>query len=332
MSRRLLIVEPDASGRAMMERVLAADGYAIEAVASVFDARASLDAGSIDLAILDELGGKRNVLEEARWVRRAYPTLPIIVTGVLLSQRVLLELLRAKVTDALVKPFTPTELREATARALGQSARGHVEALEYDAASEAARRSLAIGALTDARPGLLRAQAASPLDSEVMALWAFVAEVEGRDADADRAYRAALALREGEDVAPPDPNEGLARLSAYRGARPVTSLSSARADSALWLITDPIEELRRGPPDAGAAGTYIAFMGVGLAASSAGALFLREGEGPVAFAVMAGALVPSLAASALAGLPHRSIVAHDATLARIDRDQLSAFVPRKDEP
>ena len=48
-----------------------------------------------------------------------------------------------------------------------------------------------------------------------MALRALLAELEGHDTNADRGYRAALALRQDEDGTPPDPFEGLARLAAY---------------------------------------------------------------------------------------------------------------------
>ena len=55
-------------------------------------------------------------------------------------------------------------------------------------------------------------------DPEIMALWGLLAEGEGRDDDADHAYRAALALRHEEDYAGPDPYEALARLEARRAA------------------------------------------------------------------------------------------------------------------
>src|SRR5581483_8809829 len=122
MSRRVLIVEPDAAGRAMMDRVLAAEGHATEAVATVFEARALLDAGPIDLAIVDETGRGGGLLEEIRWLRREYPSVPVIATGALLSRRIMQDLLRLRATDALAKPFTPDELRGAVARALERSA------------------------------------------------------------------------------------------------------------------------------------------------------------------------------------------------------------------
>ncbi len=215
-SRRVLIVESDASGRAMMDRVLAAEGYAPESVGSVHEAHALLDEGLIEVAIVDEIGGRGPVLDEIRWIRREHPGVPVIAAGALLSQRVMAELLRLRVLDVLAKPFTPAELRDAVSRVLTQTARRHEDGMEYAAALAAARRALDLEHLETARSALRRAQATSPLDPEIMALWALLAEREGRDDDAGRGYRAALALRHDEDFAGPDPYEGLARLEARR--------------------------------------------------------------------------------------------------------------------
>lgn len=225
MSRRVLVVEPDAAGRSLMELVLAAEGYAPEAVGSIHEAGALLDVApmELELAIVAEFGGRGAVLEEIRWLRREHPGIPVIATGALLSRRVMQELIRLRVVDVIAKPFTPDELREAVRGALTRSSAHHEDALEYTAALTAARSALAAGAFAGARSALRRAQATSPLDPEIMALWARLAELEGHDDDADRGYRAALALRHEEDFAGPDPYEGLARLEARRAAAGRTS-------------------------------------------------------------------------------------------------------------
>jgi len=326
VSRRLLIIEPDASGRSMMERVLSAEGFAADTAASAVEARPLLDAGLVELVIVDELAGSRTALEEARWLRRKYPTVPVIVTGALLSRRVMQELLRLRVADALAKPFTPTELREAVARAVEQKTAHHAEALEYDVALTDARRAIAAGTFAQARAPLSRAQALSPLDSEIMALWALLAELDGNDAGADRAYRAALALRDEEACPPPDPHEGLARLAAYGDARPCAALRPSRATEPIWLVTDPVTELRLGnessaPP---VTGPHLVVMGLGLIAEGPGAVFFRDGDGPRAFALIAGALRPDSLALVLAALGDGPLVTAAPTRACLD-------VPRIEE-
>jgi DNA-binding response OmpR family regulator len=333
MSRRLLIIEPDAAGRAMMDRVLTADGFSADTAASALETRALLDAGVFEVVVVDELAGSRPALEEVRWLRHKYPTVPIIVTGALLSRRVMQELLRLRVADALSKPFTPAELRESVARAIEQKTAHHEEALEYDVALTDARRAIAAGLGTRARAPLARAQAMSSFDSEIMALQALLAEIEGKDADADHGYRAALALRDEEACPPPDPHEGLARLGAYGGARPVAALSAERATQPFWIVSDPVAELRatslRGAPT-DPREPHVVVMGLGLPTDGPGMVFLREGQGPRAFALLAGSMRAESVATALATLGAGAVVASQTTAASLDLarvDELRAKPP-----
>jgi DNA-binding response OmpR family regulator len=313
VSRRLLIIEPDASGRAMMDRVLSAEGFAADTAASGVEARPLLDADRYEVVIVDELAGSRTALEEVRWLRHKYPTVPVVVTGALLSRRVMQELIRLRVTDALAKPFTPAELRESVVRAIEQRTAHHEQALEYDVALTDARRAIAAGLPARARAPLARAQAMSPFDAEVMALWALLAELDGDDARADHGYRAALALRTEEATPAPDPHEGLARLAAYDGAGPVAALSPARAGQPLWLVADPATELRGPPP---AEGPLVVVMGLGVGAGAAGKAFFRDGDGPCAFALLSGTLRPEVIAAAALG--KGPLVAAEPTQAILD--------------
>lgn len=316
MSRRVVLIEPDWAGRTLMDRVLTADGYAVDAAATLEGARAWLGAGPpVELIVADEMGERGAVLEDVRALRRERPAIPVIVTGTLLSPHVMRELLRLRVADALAKPFTPDELREAVGRVLARRAERHDDALEYAAALHAARRALLDGRLADVAPALTRAQATAPLDAEVTALFALAAELEGRDADADRGYRAALALRCDEDMLPPEPHEGLARLAAYDDARPVDALGPDRVGAPVWLVTEPTVELR-GPCPAGD-GPCVVLFSLGLTAGG-GAIYLRDGGGSRAFASMAGTAHPDAIARARALVGGGPLVALDPTRAWLD--------------
>jgi hypothetical protein len=175
----------------------------------------------------------------------------------------------------------------------------------------------------------------SPFDAEIMALWALSAELEGDDSGADHGYRAALALRDEEAGPPPDPHEGLARLAAYGGARPVQALSAERGAQPIWLITDAASELRGEAP---VSGPHVALMALGLvpdgkadngSAASGGEapgrptvhLFFRDGEGLRAFALLPGSLRCESAVAAAAAIGKGPLVAGEATRARIDLDR-----------
>ena len=223
----------------------------------------------------------------------------------------------------LAKPFTPAELRESVARAVEQRAAHREQALEYDVALTDARRAIAAGILDRARAPLARAQAMSPFDAEIMALWALLAELDGDDAAADHGYRAALALRDEEAAPAPDPHDGLARLAAYEGARPVAALSPDRAGQPLWLVTDPVAELRAGT--APAEGPIVVVLGLGLGAEAPGTVLFRDGGGPRAFALLRGALRSEAVAAALAGLGPGPIVAAEPTAACLDLARIDAL-------
>jgi DNA-binding response OmpR family regulator len=318
VSARVLIVEPDDAGRVLMDRVLSAEGHAVDAAVSVHHAQALLDSGVLDLALIDELAGGGAVLDEVRFVRAHHPSLPVIATGTLLSQRVLLELLRLGVMEALPKPFTPSELREAVARVLARAPVHHAEALEYAAALSHARSALAAGQTADALRALARVHALAPLDPEAVTLQALAAELEGRDAEADRGYRAALALRHDEDSVPPDPYEGLARLAAYDGATPVAALDPARATQPRWLVTDPVHELSQPP-----SGPCVVVLALGLLDTESGRPFLRDG-GLRAFALGVGPVRPGALAAMLAAVGPGPVLALEPTRARFDLAQLTA--------
>lgn len=323
MSRHVVIVEPDAAGRAMMDRVLSAEGYTVDAVRTAADARALLGAGApVALLVMDEMGERGAVLEDVRALRRERPAIPVIVTGTLLSPRVLRELLRLRVADALTKPFTPDELREAVRRILEQETARHDEALELAAAVDAARSAMSEGQLDEAWPALRRAHATAPLDAEVMALLALAAELAGHDDDADRGYRAALALRREEDTPAPDPHEGLARLAAYAGTRPTLALRPERAGSVVWIVTDPVNELSAGCPAGDA--PCIVLLALGLMGAGPGALQFRDGDGPRAFALMPGAARAESIEQALARLGGGPVVAALPTRGQLDFARLAA--------
>ena len=65
-------------------------------------------------------------------------------------------------------------------------------------------------------------------------------------------------------------------------------------------------------------GPHVVVMALGLITEGPGALFLRDGGGPRALALMAGALRTEELAAMLAGLGTGPLVAAEPTLARLD--------------
>jgi len=244
MSRRVLIIEPDATIRRMLEYTLSAAGFAPSSTQTVETARALLDGKSMEAAVLELRATNAEGTDGVRALRADYPELPLVVTGSLLTPRVMQELIRVRVDDVVPKPFTPREIVLAVERVLSHARTRHNGALEYAAAMSNARRAITEGRVRDAEAPLARARAVSPLDGEAMALLGLACELEGHDREADRAYRAALALqteRVTEDVSA---SEGLSRLRAYAsaGARAVPSFDH-HGRQTLWFVSEAASEL-----------------------------------------------------------------------------------------
>jgi DNA-binding response OmpR family regulator len=273
MSRRVLVIESDPRVRAMMVRVLALAGFAPTATDTVEAGERAADEKDLELVIVDEHPTHGGALEGVRAMRATHPRLPIVLTGSLLSSRTLIELIRLRVDDVVQKPFTPAELSAAVRRVLERASDQHELAVEFSSAIAAVVRAIGRGQLDRARIALERARV-SPLDGEAMGLAALVAELAGEDDDADRGYRAAIALRDDEGDGGCDPHEGLARLAAYGGARPVPRLDLAPSSFAYLLVSDPCHQLAQLPPPPEGK-TLVVVIALGLATTEP-ALYVRR--------------------------------------------------------
>ena len=193
-----------------------------------------LDGTPMDAVVLELRATNSEGTDGVRALRADYPEMPLVVIGTLLTPRVMQELIRARVDDVVPKPFTPREIVSAVERVLRNARTRHNGALEYAAAMANARRAIVEGRLRDAEAPLARARAVSPLgDSEAMALLGLVSELEGHDRDADRAYRAALALQEERVTEDVLPSEGLAATARLRGRKSGADVRASRSPHAV---------------------------------------------------------------------------------------------------
>ncbi|RYE84672.1 MAG: response regulator, partial [Myxococcales bacterium] len=165
MSGRILLIEPDQAARSVVSLALGADGRAVTAVASLAEARPLLDGGELRLAVVDEAAGDGALLDAVERLCTLFPRLPVLVTGALLTRNALLALLRLGVHGALLKPYSPAELRAAVDSALARGPAG-LDGLEFAAAVALARRELDAGRVEAARsPSSSAARASSPITS-----------------------------------------------------------------------------------------------------------------------------------------------------------------------
>jgi len=320
MNRRVLVIEPDATIRRMLEYALSAAGFAPTSTSTVEASRALLDGTPMDAVVLEMRATNSEGTDGVRALRADYPEIPLVVTGTLLTPRVMQELIRARVDDVVPKPFTPREIVTAIERVLRNARTRHNGALEYAAAMANARRAIVEGRLRDAEAPLARARAVSPLDGEAMALLGLVCELEGHDRDADRAYRAALALQEERVTEDILPSEGLARLRAYAGARAVPTFEH-HGHHTLWFVSDAANELALGP--AGKEKPDVIVFALGLVPTETGALYARICTDKRAFLIATSATSERLVLRITHSFDQPTIVAHPQTLSRMAQNPQS---------
>jgi DNA-binding response OmpR family regulator len=314
MSRRVLVIEPDATIRRMSEYALSAAGFAPVGASTIEACRAVLDRKPVEVALVELRATNSESTESVQALRADYPELPLIVTGTLLTPRALQELIRARVDDVLPKPFTPGQLVSTVQRVLhGARTRGN-GGMEYAAAMAAARRAIVAGRPHDAEAPLERARATAPLDAEAMALLGVARELQGADREADRAYRAALALANEYVTDDGVAREGLARLRAYGGARAVPSFEHRGAHE-LWFVADPTSELALGPP-AGTVPDVVVFA-LGLTPNEHGAIYSRVAAPKPAYLVATGAMSERLARRVTQSFEQPTLLGHERTLLRL---------------
>lgn len=316
MTRRVLLVERDESGRHMMDRVLSAAGFDTDGVAAIEEAHGALDRDEYQLAIVDELAGTGASLDEVRSARKRWPRLPVVVTGSVLTAPVLLELMRLGVIEALPKPFSPAELRDVVTRVVARFAPSEVDALDYAAALAAAREALARCRWELAELQLRRALRIAPLDAEATALLAVRSEAGGDDRRASQLYRAALVLSDEESAPPPDPREGLARIHAYADARPTTSIDESLT---AWLI-DEMNVLDEPGPE----GAHVVVFTVGVVRGPDAPLFFRASN-VRSFAVSLGDASVETFAYVLDRLRAPHVHVTESTRARLDLPRLASL-------
>lgn len=314
MNRRVLVIEPDATIRRMLEYTLSAGGYAPVSTATIESSRAVLDGKPIEAAVVEMRATPSEGTDGVRALRADYPELPLVVTGTLLTPRVMQDLLRIRVDDVVPKPFTPREITSAVERVLRNARSRTSGAMEYAAAMVTARRAIVEGRLKDAEGPLERARAVAPLDAEAMALLGVACELKGSDRDADRAYRAALALREERVTEDVFPQEGLARLAAYQGARAVPGFDH-HGKKKLWFVSEATSELALGPPAGGEPDVIV--LALGLTTAETGATYSRLAPDRHAFLIATGAMNERLAARIAQSFDQPTLLAHPPTAARI---------------
>jgi DNA-binding NtrC family response regulator len=118
---RIFVVDDDASSRDLLTRILASEGYAVEALGDGRDAIARLDAGNApDLVVSDIRMGETGGLELTDAFRARAPETPVILVTAFGNIDGAIEAIRRGAFDYISKPYDVDAIKLVVARALRQ--------------------------------------------------------------------------------------------------------------------------------------------------------------------------------------------------------------------
>ena len=118
MSRRLLIVDDEASLLDFLSILFQDEGYEVTTARSVEEARRRLDAGSPDLVLCDILMPDGNGLDLLREIKTGDGSPPVIMMTAYTSTKSAIEAMKLGAADYVSKPFDVDELKIVAQKAL----------------------------------------------------------------------------------------------------------------------------------------------------------------------------------------------------------------------
>ncbi len=151
---RILIVDDEALERTTLMRILELEGYEVQAVENGLGVLPALRQKPFDLMILDLNMPGMNGMEVLAQALDQYPDLQVIVLTAYGSLETVIEALRRKVHDYILKPAQPEQIVASVKQAL-QAERSVVEKRgEYSAQEESIFR-MADGTIIDTRKQII---------------------------------------------------------------------------------------------------------------------------------------------------------------------------------
>jgi DNA-binding NtrC family response regulator len=133
-------------------------------------------------------------MEFLRRLRQTHPDTRVIIITAYGTVESAVEAMKLGAVDFIQKPFAPSEIRELVDAVLTREALREDDAKGYPAVIELAKRSITERRFEDAMAVVQRAIAADPTKPEAFNLLGALTEIRGDWLEAQKYYRAALAL------------------------------------------------------------------------------------------------------------------------------------------
>ena len=123
-SKTVMVVDDNASIRAIVSNHLQSDGYATQEAASAAEALQKVAAGGIDMILLDVMMPETDGLEVLRRLKQdpATVTIPVVIISAYGQRENIIRAAREGAVDFIVKPFTRDVILEKVKKYLAPEA------------------------------------------------------------------------------------------------------------------------------------------------------------------------------------------------------------------
>jgi DNA-binding NtrC family response regulator len=205
----VLIVDDEKNIRLTLTRTLEAIALPTDSAMNGEEALEKLKQQTYALMLLDiKMPGMDGigVLAETRKIRPHMPVIMITAHGTVDNA---VEAMKLGATDFIQKPFAPQEIRELVTRVLERQRLEPEHAVDYETRLELIKKCLSNRQFVEAETYLRQAIAQSPQRPEAITLLGILLEMQDRQIEALKLYRAALSL---------DPTYQLAQQNLNRAA------------------------------------------------------------------------------------------------------------------
>jgi DNA-binding response OmpR family regulator len=193
-TKSILVVDDEKNIRLTMRESLEPLGIPVETASSGEEALKLLEEDRFGMIFLDLKLPVMDGMEVLRWLKEKRPRIRTIIITAHGTVDTAVEAMKLGAVDFIQKPFTPEEIRNLATLVLKREDITDAGAGDYPTLFELTKRSIADRSFKEARALAGRAVASDPGKPDAYNLLGALLEIEGNWLEAQKFYRAALAI------------------------------------------------------------------------------------------------------------------------------------------
>lgn len=194
MNEKILLVDDDRSVRVTLTEVLQKAGYQVVTAVDGEHALEKVNEDNFDLVLLDMNLPGVDGIEVLRRIKVEIPSQQVIMITGYGTIETAVEAMKLGACDYIQKPFSPQEICTLVKKVLERRELQASSATSYDSSLEYAKKAIGERDFEKAQSFLKKAMEIDPRKPEPFNLLGVISEMKGNVLEAQRLYRAALAL------------------------------------------------------------------------------------------------------------------------------------------